>query len=163
VVTGLLPVGDSWSCTNPSVGRGASIGLLHAVALRDLLAEHGDESPSDLASAWDEATRAAVVPWYEATVAGDRHRLAEITALLAGRTYAPEDPTYDFAKALGSAAAHDPDCIRALLRIAGVLQLPAEALAADGVVEKVIGLGSGWRDEVSDGPTREELVSLATA
>ena len=32
VVTGLVPVGDAYACTNPSLGRGASIGLLHACA-----------------------------------------------------------------------------------------------------------------------------------
>ena len=33
----VLPLADSWACTNPSVGRGISIGTLHAAALRDLL------------------------------------------------------------------------------------------------------------------------------
>lgn len=37
VATGVVSVGDSWACTNPSLGRGAAIGLLHAVALRDLM------------------------------------------------------------------------------------------------------------------------------
>ena len=37
VATGVVAVADSWSCTNPSLGRGATIGLMHAVALRDLL------------------------------------------------------------------------------------------------------------------------------
>jgi 2-polyprenyl-6-methoxyphenol hydroxylase-like FAD-dependent oxidoreductase len=37
VITGLAALGDAWACTNPSLGRGASIGLLHACALRDLL------------------------------------------------------------------------------------------------------------------------------
>ncbi|MDH3683278.1 MAG: tryptophan 7-halogenase, partial [Acidimicrobiia bacterium] len=32
VATGLAAVGDSWACTNPSVGRGASMALMHAVA-----------------------------------------------------------------------------------------------------------------------------------
>ena len=163
VVTGLLPVGDSWACTNPSVGRGASIGLMHAVALRDLLARHADDAPSDLASAWDEATRRSVTPWYEATVAGDRHRLQEITAQLAGREYAPEDPGYEIGKALVHAAGQDPDCLRALFQIAGVRQLPLDALAADGVLDKVIALGAGWRDEPPLGPTRDELVAMATA
>jgi 2-polyprenyl-6-methoxyphenol hydroxylase-like FAD-dependent oxidoreductase len=163
VVTGLLPVGDSWSCTNPSVGRGASIGVLHAVALRDLLAHHADETPTDLALAWDRATRDSVAPWYQATVSGDRHRLNEITALLAGREYAPEDPAYEMAKALRLAATRDPECARALFRIAGVLELPTDALGADGVFEKVIELGSGWRDEAPVGPSRDELVALATA
>ncbi|MGD0312943.1 MAG: FAD-dependent monooxygenase [Acidimicrobiales bacterium] len=163
VATGLLPVGDSWSCTNPSVGRGASIGLLHAVSLRDLLADHGDDPPSELALAWDEATRTTVAPWYRSTVAGDRHRLSEITALLAGEEYAPEDPGYEMAKALVVAAAQDPECARALFRVAGVLQLPNEALAADGVFDKVIELGSGWRDQAAVGPSRDDLVALATA
>jgi hypothetical protein len=163
VVTGLLPVGDSWSCTNPSVGRGASIGFLHAVALRDLLADHADETPTDLALAWDRVTGDSVTPWYKATVAGDRHRLNEITALLAGREYAPDDPAYEMAKALRFAASQDPECARALFRIAGVLQLPTDALGADGVFEKVIELGAGWRDEAPIGPSREQLVALATA
>jgi 2-polyprenyl-6-methoxyphenol hydroxylase-like FAD-dependent oxidoreductase len=161
--TGLLLVGDSWACTNPSVGRGASIGMLHAVALRDLLSEHADDAPSELALAWDEATRLSVTPWYEATVSGDRHRLHEITALLAGDEYTSDDPAYEIGKALVLAAEQDPDCARALLRIAGVRQLPLDALAADGVFEKVIGLGSGWRDQPPVGPNRDELVALATA
>ena len=35
VVTGLVAVGDAWACTNPSLGRGISIGALHARVLRD--------------------------------------------------------------------------------------------------------------------------------
>ena len=42
VATGVLTVGDSWACTNPSVGRGISIGMLHAVALRDTLHARAD-------------------------------------------------------------------------------------------------------------------------
>ncbi len=33
VATGVAPIADSWACTNPSVGRGATIGLIHAVVL----------------------------------------------------------------------------------------------------------------------------------
>ena len=39
VATGVVSVGDAWACTNPSLGRGASIGPLHARALMDLLRE----------------------------------------------------------------------------------------------------------------------------
>ena len=38
VATGVVPLADSWACTNPSLGRGISIGLMHAAALRTLLA-----------------------------------------------------------------------------------------------------------------------------
>jgi 2-polyprenyl-6-methoxyphenol hydroxylase-like FAD-dependent oxidoreductase len=37
VATGILPLADSWACTNPSLGRGISIGIIHAAALRSLL------------------------------------------------------------------------------------------------------------------------------
>ncbi len=35
--TGIVAIADAWAATNPSVGRGASIGVMHAVALRDVL------------------------------------------------------------------------------------------------------------------------------
>ena len=57
VVTGLAALGDAWACTNPSLGRGASIGLLHACALRDLLREVSPDEPERLARRFDEARR----------------------------------------------------------------------------------------------------------
>ena len=83
VATGVVAVADSWACTNPSVGRGASIGLLHVVCLRDLLREvpPGDRS---FATRWEEVTAEVVEPFFRDTVAFDRHRLAEIDAQVAG-------------------------------------------------------------------------------
>ena len=37
VATGVVAVADAWAATNPSLGRGATIGLIHAVAVRDAL------------------------------------------------------------------------------------------------------------------------------
>ena len=37
VITGLVPIGDAWACTNPSAARGFALGLAHAVTLRDAL------------------------------------------------------------------------------------------------------------------------------
>ena len=37
VATGVVALADSWACTNPSVGRGISIGTVHGAGLRDLL------------------------------------------------------------------------------------------------------------------------------
>ncbi len=37
VATGVVAIGDAAACTNPSVGRGASIALLHATCLRDVV------------------------------------------------------------------------------------------------------------------------------
>jgi 2-polyprenyl-6-methoxyphenol hydroxylase-like FAD-dependent oxidoreductase len=41
LVTGMVPVGDAWACTNPSLGRGVSTGLVHALALRSAKAPAG--------------------------------------------------------------------------------------------------------------------------
>ena len=48
VATGVVAVGDAWACTNPSRGRGASIGMLHALALRQTLRTLGSTTLIDL-------------------------------------------------------------------------------------------------------------------
>ena len=39
VVTGVALLADAWACTNPSVGRGMALGMLHARHLRDVARE----------------------------------------------------------------------------------------------------------------------------
>ena len=92
VATGVAPVADSWACTNPSVGRGATIGLIHAQALRDLVRERGLDDPVAFANAWHDITVERVEPLYRDTLAFDRHRLGEIDAQIAGVPYETEDP-----------------------------------------------------------------------
>ena len=136
VATGLAAVGDAWACTNPSLGRGASIGLLHACALRDLLREVSPDEPERLARRFDEVTQATVGPFYRATLEFDRHRLAEINGEITGQPYQPGDPAWDFSKALYAAAACDPDVLRAYTSAAPRYSAPgparAELLAAVG-------------------------------
>ena len=43
VATGYAAVGDAWACTNPSAGRGLSIGLMHAQRLRDVVRDELDD------------------------------------------------------------------------------------------------------------------------
>jgi 2-polyprenyl-6-methoxyphenol hydroxylase-like FAD-dependent oxidoreductase len=76
-VTGVLALGDAWACTNPTLGRGTAMGLWHAVLLRDLL-RTGADAPAELALRWWEHTARELEPWYRATLAADRTRLAEI-------------------------------------------------------------------------------------
>ena len=87
VATGVAAVADSWACTNPSLGRGAPLGLLHCLALRDTLRATGVDDPAAFSAAWARATDAAVEPWYRATLSFDRHRLAEIDAEIRGERY----------------------------------------------------------------------------
>ena len=107
VVTGLVPVGDSYAATNPSLGRGATIGVLHACALRDALAGSWG-SPRELVEAVARATQEQVSPWVEASVAFDRHRAAEMESDRLGMPYRPADPGWAMTTALTAGAARRP-------------------------------------------------------
>ena len=87
VATGVVAVADAWACSNPANGRGASIGMLHALTLRHQLRTAGLGDPAVFADAFHTATAETVEPWYRATLATDRHRLGEIEADLRGATY----------------------------------------------------------------------------
>jgi 2-polyprenyl-6-methoxyphenol hydroxylase-like FAD-dependent oxidoreductase len=163
VATGVVAVADSWACTNPSLGRGASIGLMHTVALRDHARSVSLDDPFEFALGFDAVTAETVEPWYRTTLDFDRHRLAEIDALIAGSPYDAGDPSWEMTQAMQFAAGQDGDVLRAFLRIAGVLELPEVAIAREGVFEKVIELGAGWRDAEVLAPTRAELVELINA
>lgn len=56
VVTGFAAVGDAWACTNPSAGRGISIGLAHAQLLRRTVRALLDD-PVEFAQAWGRGHR----------------------------------------------------------------------------------------------------------
>jgi flavin-dependent dehydrogenase len=160
VATGVLAVGDAWACTNPSVGRGASLATMHAVGLRDLLREQGLDDPAALAARWHEVTESTVGPWYRETLQGDRLRLAEIEAFNRGEDYDPGDPAYEMTKAMEVASGQDGDVLRAFARIAGVIQLAGDVMADASIVEKVVSLGADWRNAPSLAPSRAELLGL---
>jgi 2-polyprenyl-6-methoxyphenol hydroxylase-like FAD-dependent oxidoreductase len=157
VATGLVAMGDAWACTNPSVGRGASIGLLHAVALRDLLRDMPVEPGVDFAEAWEQRTAAVVEPLVHDTLAFDRHRLAEIDAQIAGRPYDTDDPGWLLGEALRRSAAADPDLLRAYATVASLLERGVDVLSQPGIAERAIALAS---DDPAPGPSRSELVAL---
>jgi hypothetical protein len=43
-----------------------------------------------------------------------------------------------------------------------VLRTPTEVLTSPGLEEKILELGSGWRDEPSLGPTRKQILELVS-
>ncbi len=163
VATGVVAVADSWACTNPTNGRGASIGLLHALTLRDQLRAVGLDDPAAFAGAFDAATAETVEPWYRATLTSDRHRLGEIEAGIRGVAYDSPDPAYQLEKALELALQQDPECLRASLDTRLVLRTPEDVFARPGLRDKTLRLGSHWRDEPPFGPTREQILPLVSA
>jgi hypothetical protein len=160
VITGLLPVADAWASTNPSVGRGITLGLLHAVCLRDVLRAAPDEPRRQLA-AWDAATEASLTPWYRATVATDEARLAEMDALRAGR----EPPRPEGPGALGAtfarAMAFDAELFRGFMEVVGCLALPGEVLSRPGFADRVRRVAAEHPPSPRPGLDRGRLLRLA--
>jgi 2-polyprenyl-6-methoxyphenol hydroxylase-like FAD-dependent oxidoreductase len=161
VVTGVVAAGDAWACSNPSVGRGASIGMMHGVLLRQRLRDVGLDDAYEFVSAFHQSTADDVEPWFTWTRFGDRHRLAEIEAGISGEEYRPADPAFEIERALSSAVTKDPDCLRIFARAALVVEPLDKALSVPGTEEKIMELGASWREDPVAAPARDELVALA--
>jgi 2-polyprenyl-6-methoxyphenol hydroxylase-like FAD-dependent oxidoreductase len=157
VGTGVAAVGDAWACTNPSAGRGVTVGLLHAQRLRHLVRSAGLGDPGGFARAWDAATEAELGPFYWDQRAADRARLAEMDALRDGRVPAAPDAT---AAAVAVAAVHDADVFRGVVEWTACLARPDEVLARPGFMDKVRAAAAGASPITLPGPDRATLVDL---
>jgi 2-polyprenyl-6-methoxyphenol hydroxylase-like FAD-dependent oxidoreductase len=155
VVTGYAAVGDAWACTNPSAGRGISVGMVHAQLLRRAVRDHlGD--PAGFAWAWDEGTEQLVAPYYWNQIAADRARLAEMTALREGREWSP--PVSAVSR-LVRAAPYDADVFRAFLEVLLCLALPQEVIQRPGIKDAIERLGH-QAPPPAPGPDRQQLLQL---
>jgi 2-polyprenyl-6-methoxyphenol hydroxylase-like FAD-dependent oxidoreductase len=155
VVTGFAAVGDAWACTNPSAGRGLSVGMIHAQLLRRCVREHLD-APLDFAIAWDDLTRQGVAPYFRNQVAADRERIAEMTAAQAGSPAPAADSLFG---KLTVAASYDAELFRALIETVLCLALPQEIVQRPGLRDKIESL-SGLEPIRMPGPDRTELLRL---
>lgn len=156
VATGFAAVGDAWACTNPSAGRGLSVGLAHAQVVRQAVRGHLHD-PAAFALAYDAATEETVTPFYRTQIAADRARLAEMDALREGRTPAPPPPAQ---ARLLAAAMRDPDAFRGLLELIECLAQPAEVMARPAVAAAMAAADPAPRP--FPGPDRAHLLSLLT-
>ncbi|MGH9123644.1 MAG: FAD-dependent oxidoreductase [Acidimicrobiales bacterium] len=159
VATGVTAVGDAWSCTNPSLGRGMSIGLMHAVALRDYLRDQPAD-PWETAAGWADITRETCEPWFRTTRHYDALRLQEIQATIEGRPFTTDDPAWRLEHALGAVALQSGDNLRGLMSIAMMLRTPEEFLEDRPFAEQVLADAEPLLDSQPPlGPTREQLLA----
>ena len=163
IATGVLALADAWACTNPSLGRGASLAILHARLLRDLLRETEPEDHDKLVRRFHEATTRVAEPLFRTTLWYDRHRLAEIEADFAGEPYRPADPRWAVTKALTAAGLTDADLLREQSSITAFLATGQEVLARPGVLDRTMALGAGAPQYPLPGPTRAELLATIGA
>jgi hypothetical protein len=163
VAPGVLPLGDAFACTNPSVGRGISIGMTHAVALRDLLRSHDMSDKHALSVEWDGVTERSVGGYVRDTLFFDGHRLAEIDAQIAGVPYAPEDPEWQRQQQLFGHAAEDPDLLRGVIDIMSTNARARDVFARPGLAERLATVSAASPIAALPGPSRRELLALLGA
>jgi 2-polyprenyl-6-methoxyphenol hydroxylase-like FAD-dependent oxidoreductase len=161
--TGVLPVGDSWACTNPSLGRGVTFGLMHAVIINEAVAGHLGE-PLALSLAYDRLTRERLLPWYRNSAALDAQRLEHIAAVIEGRPpRQPAEPP-DYAAAVLrdvlTAAMRDADVFRAYQEMLVMLAPPREIFSRLGLMEKIAETAAGHQPWTAPGPSRAEVLQM---
>jgi 2-polyprenyl-6-methoxyphenol hydroxylase-like FAD-dependent oxidoreductase len=160
VATGIALIGDAWACTNPSQGRGMTLGLLQAKCLADVVRAHPDD-PHGFAEAWDAVTEAQLTPWYRETVEEDRIRLNQIEALRHGLEARPAPGSMAWRlAALAAAMAHDPDAFRALVGNKGCLTLNREIFDDPSFVERILEIARASDPPPLPGPDRDQLLAL---
>ena len=160
VATGILSVGDSWACTNPSLGRGITLGLMHAVDTVDVVGKYLDH-PLELARAHDVITEARVTPWYRNTVEIDRKRVAQYNASIEGHPIPISiAPAAHIADAFAVAMMYDADLFRAWLEILSMQALPQEVMARPRLVDRIMEIASTHDAVTPPGPSRDELLRM---
>jgi 2-polyprenyl-6-methoxyphenol hydroxylase-like FAD-dependent oxidoreductase len=160
LLTGIALLGDSCACTNPSLGRGMTLGLLHAQCLRETVSAHL-EDPLDFAEAWDAVTEARLMPWYWETVAEDRARLREIEALRNGLEPVPSsEPAAVLMSALIVALRYDADIFRVFLESRCCVTRLGESLARDRMAERIVEVAGENERLALPGPDRNALLAL---
>jgi len=162
VATGVLAVGDSWACTNPSGGRGVTLALMHAAVTAEAVDEHlGD--PLALSLAHHEKTSQRLLPWYRSSAQLDQVRLAQISAMAEGHpapSATPSDPAAARMRNFAVAMNWDADAFRAFHEMTEMLALPDQIFARPGMTTRINEAAAGRGLPAQPGPTRTELLAL---
>jgi hypothetical protein len=140
-----------------------SIGLVHARALQQVLHETdiADVTAAEkVTRRFAEATATTVEPLYRATLAFNRHRLAETIGDATGRPYHTDDPSWAMTKALAAASRVDPAALRTHSTLGALLATPPEVFAEPGLAQRILALGAGAPRYPTPGPNRRELLDI---
>jgi 2-polyprenyl-6-methoxyphenol hydroxylase-like FAD-dependent oxidoreductase len=158
VATGLVPLGDSRICTNPMYGRGMSLALLHALALRDALAE---ARPDDVPAAVEARAEAETALWYHDSVAADRAAHALRSDVIGGSDLdALNHPATSEATSRFMAAGADAEVFRRNVEVNFLFEPPPHLAEDPYVLAKAREVvESGFRMP-QVGPSRKELIDI---
>jgi 2-polyprenyl-6-methoxyphenol hydroxylase-like FAD-dependent oxidoreductase len=153
---GLLAVGDSAVCTNPTWGRGAALAMASAAALVDAL--DGCDTPSAITRAHALWTAEQHEPWFHDTLLLD----VETNAAWTGTPPTPH-PGRPFRHAAAAVAARsDPSVGVAYLRYRTLLDPPdafwSDAEIADRI-HNAINSGTATHSDDTPRPSRQQLLT----
>lgn len=160
VATGILTVGDAASCTNPSLGRGISLGLMHVEVMRACVAVHFDD-PHALALAFHERSEREVTPWHDATGAIDRRRVNDMRIFRDGGIPTPTDAE-KISDVMQAAVMRDPVITRGFGEIFSCISMSDEVMARPGFLQRVIDCADTVSTGPPPGPDREQLLELVS-
>lgn len=162
VATGVVAVADAVAATNPSKGRGITMGFLHGLGLRDTLRKVGLDDPAGFALAFDEMTETVVTPYYRATVWDDRHRIAQVDAYRRGVAADYSDPQWRRWNQFLVLAMAGPPMLMPFLDYILLRTTPDQILADPDVLSAMEAAGD---IEIPGpaGPTRAELLDLVAS
>jgi 2-polyprenyl-6-methoxyphenol hydroxylase-like FAD-dependent oxidoreductase len=161
-VLGFMLLGDAADHTNPTNGRGVSLGFAHAQRLAQT-AEQAVEAPEAHAVAFDRWATENIAPWFRANVAFDASRMAALEASLTGKPPEPPPPAGRFRLAAMTLAEQDPEVARAVGRERHLLAPPGSVEANPAVAAKVRAFMEETKGAPSaffTGPSRREFETL---
>lgn len=164
IVGGIVAIGDAALHTNPTLGRGISMGLLHAQHLAEV-AHLATDDAVGFAERFSNWTDDHLGIWYDTQVAADANALERLAAGLLGTRVAPaDDASARFATAAFVCAQHDEVVGIAVAKIVHLFASPREAFADPLVVSRVTEfLSSGVSlERPIDVPSRAAFELLAS-
>jgi len=162
VATGFVALADAWACTNPSAGRGLTVGALHARLLRDVLRSCSDQG--EIAREFDRRTESEIAPWYHAQIAVDRARFGQMMAAREGRP-APRPNRLAARIGILMSLMLDPDLFRASLEYIGTVTPVQTILERPEVAERIHAARDAMKEAPPmqiPGPNRKELLELVS-
>lgn len=159
IATGILPLGDAFAFTNPSIGRGIAIGIVHAVDVIDAVTPVLDD-PAAVVDAWATATDQRARPFVESTIDFDRIRVPEVEAAMEGRVHEHTDPAALGSIAMNNARRRSQFVFEQFRDITSLRCTIPEVLSRPGVFEKILEFGAEpWMPAQ---PTRDELLAAVS-
>jgi hypothetical protein len=148
---GLVAVGDAVATTAPTAGRGLAMASMQIGALLQLLDAGVD--PATIAAPFGAWCATWILPWVEDHLAFD----AESVRRWQGHDLDLSQPLTS--AAIVAAAQADPRIESHVADFMAMTALPASLAVAEPLARAVY--ETGWRQPTAEGPTRDELVSIA--